>query len=72
LNEILEINDIKITQVINKGEYHDVLKFDGNNETGFMEIWFNKNNFFTKASINSFEGLLSDKLHDAIKQLKNA
>jgi hypothetical protein len=71
LKEILQINGIKVTLVINKGEYHDLLKFEGENESGFMEIWYNKNQFFTKVSVNTVDGEISSKIIDAINQLKN-
>jgi hypothetical protein len=71
LNKILEIDDVKITQVVNKGEYHDILKFEGKNESGFMEMWYNKNHFFSKASVNAVDGEISSKIIDAINQLKN-
>jgi hypothetical protein len=71
LKEILQIKGIKVTQVINKGEYHDLLKFEGENESGFMEIWHNKNHFFTKASVNTVDSEISSKIIDAINQLKN-
>jgi hypothetical protein len=71
LNDILQISDVKVTQIINKGDYHDKLKVESENESCYMEVWFNKTCFFSKALVNSNSADLSEKLIDAIKQLKN-
>jgi hypothetical protein len=72
LNEKLESNNIFITQVINKGEYFDILKFESVNESCFMEIWFNKNRFFSKATLYAdHEQEIAEKIIYYINQLKN-
>ncbi len=72
LNELLEIRNIQINQIVNKGEYFDQLKLKSGDESCFMEIWFNKNGFFSKATVYNSSG--SDKaveIINAINQLKN-
>jgi hypothetical protein len=71
LNQILDIDRIKIIQIEKKGEYHDLLKLKSENGYFLMEFWFNKNCFFTKASIYASLSEISLKITNAINQLKN-